>query len=568
LNSLISSTQGLRKLQLITEARKTCPEVVIVLGEELTRFRDASKLLYSFLRAFSWNDRAERLGFDEVSLCQVLRHEGYVGLIAANIQVWMDISDMVDYNIDVINRSDLQNSFFHLSREDPTVGFAFNATQYAGHTFPQSVIGDSTANDDSSSSLRLRLMLGSQLALHLRHQLEEVYGYTSTVGVSTSKLLSKLVGNTNKPRGQTTLIPPYDLDNTNESSIRAFLDDYEIGKIPYIGHKLAHKMREHILGRPARCDNYDAGFSDSESKELVTVGQVRQVPEMSVEFLNKLLVGPGFAHDSGSRIFALLHGVDDSEVARGRNVPRQISIEDSYLRLDSMDHVVKELKMLASRLIERMRIDLTEARTGDEGDRHSKDDPSAAVRRWIGRPESLRLTTRPRMPINADGTRTRTFKRVSRSSPIPSFVFSLSENAEAVADRLVMEALIPLFKRLHPERRGWDLSLMNVAVTNMIDTASESKGATGRDIESMFKRQNTVLDEFRVKEEESLISTDVVPGGKDKGSMLEEPANGYYEDDAVSDASAEDFVYWCHACDQRMPAFAKVAHERFHDMSR
>jgi len=70
-----------------------------------------------------------------------------------------------------------------------------------------------------------------------------------------------------------------------------------------------------------------------------------------------------------------------------------------------------------------------------------------------------------------------------------------------------------------------------------------------------------------VKEEKSLISTDVVPGGKDKKSMLEEPAN-YYEDDAVSDASAEDSVYWCHACDQRMPAFAKVAHERFHNMAR
>ena len=58
--------RGLRKLQLITEAKRVCPEAVIVLGEDLTRFRHASKELYNWLRAATWSDRAERLGFDEV----------------------------------------------------------------------------------------------------------------------------------------------------------------------------------------------------------------------------------------------------------------------------------------------------------------------------------------------------------------------------------------------------------------------------------------------------------------------------------------------------------------------
>jgi DNA polymerase iota len=58
--------RGLRKLQLITEAKKVCPEAVIVLGEDLTRFRDASKDLYGFLQQLIWSGRAERLGFDEV----------------------------------------------------------------------------------------------------------------------------------------------------------------------------------------------------------------------------------------------------------------------------------------------------------------------------------------------------------------------------------------------------------------------------------------------------------------------------------------------------------------------
>jgi len=58
--------RGLRKLQLITEAKKVCPDAVMILGEDLTRFRNASKELYDFLRQSIWSDKAERLGFDEV----------------------------------------------------------------------------------------------------------------------------------------------------------------------------------------------------------------------------------------------------------------------------------------------------------------------------------------------------------------------------------------------------------------------------------------------------------------------------------------------------------------------
>lgn len=58
--------RGLHKLQLIREARKKCPDVIIVLGEDLTRFRNASKDNYNFLRSYTWSNKVERLGFDEV----------------------------------------------------------------------------------------------------------------------------------------------------------------------------------------------------------------------------------------------------------------------------------------------------------------------------------------------------------------------------------------------------------------------------------------------------------------------------------------------------------------------
>lgn len=60
--------RGLYKMQLISEAKRVCPEAIIILGEDLTRFRNASKDLYNFLSEFVWSHKAERLGFDEVWL--------------------------------------------------------------------------------------------------------------------------------------------------------------------------------------------------------------------------------------------------------------------------------------------------------------------------------------------------------------------------------------------------------------------------------------------------------------------------------------------------------------------
>lgn len=60
--------RGLRKLQLIKEAKQICPDVVIVLGEDLSRFRDVSKDLFLYIRSFVWGEKVERLGFDEVCI--------------------------------------------------------------------------------------------------------------------------------------------------------------------------------------------------------------------------------------------------------------------------------------------------------------------------------------------------------------------------------------------------------------------------------------------------------------------------------------------------------------------
>lgn len=58
--------RGVAKLSQVSAARRACPDLVVVDGEDLTPFRDVSKRLYGVLRGYSWGGRVERLGLDEV----------------------------------------------------------------------------------------------------------------------------------------------------------------------------------------------------------------------------------------------------------------------------------------------------------------------------------------------------------------------------------------------------------------------------------------------------------------------------------------------------------------------
>ncbi|KAK2625829.1 hypothetical protein QTJ16_005141 [Diplocarpon rosae] len=550
--------RGLKKLQLITDARTICPDVVIVLGEELGRFRDASKSNYKFLESYSWSGKVERLGFDEV---------------------FLDVSDIVDFNIALLNQNDLSHSFFQLKRNDPTTGFGFDATMVAGHGFPPegSLKFDETHSGDEA--LMMRLVLGSHLAQHLRWQLEEEKGYTSTVGISTNKLVSKLIGNLNKPKAQTTLLPPYTAfeqfgNRVIESNVTKFIDKHDIGKIPGIGFKMSQKIRDYVLSRPA---DFEKGLIYGGTKESVSVVDVRLFPGMAPELLEEILGGPGAERGIGAKAWGWIHGIDDSEVQKAKNVPTQISIEDSYVRLDTLSEVSKELQVLATSLLRRMHVDLLE-----------HDEYTDSIhKRWTAVPKTIRISTRPRPPLNADGTRTRSFKRISRSGPLPSSVLNLKESNGAIVEKLVQETLMPMFRKLHPYPSGWNLSLVSIGVTNMVETASESGTGGGRDIERMFKRQEEVLKEWKVEDKDvppDQISKDpsnelpdidrIDPSAGDEVLDLDMAGSensihltqvtvdetGMWEEDDEDDANRER----CSECGVVMPAFAMAAHERFH----
>ncbi|KAI1800822.1 DNA/RNA polymerase [Daldinia bambusicola] len=581
--------RGVKKLMPISEAHKICPGLVVLSGEDLTPFRDVSKRLWSFLRSHSWSDRAERLGLDEV---------------------FLDVTDVIAYNQELLNHNALQDSFFQLSRHDPEKGFGFDATQFFGCVQPSIDSKDLALLLDNP--LCVRLLLASHLAGYLRLKLEEDFGYTSSGGIATNKTLAKLVGSVNKPQNQTTLLTSRDDD------VRDFMDSHKLRQIPGIGSRIAQLIQDHVLSIKTTPDPRDL-----EIGAKVTVREVRQCPSMSANLLERILDRPGAERGSGEKIWNYLHGVDPSEVKEASDVPTQISIEDTYMArpLNTPTEVMRELRALATSLIRRMRVDLAEAHDPNPSDPASqKDEQQQQQLRWIAYPKTLRLSTviRPKPNNNTSTTSTsETLSRRSRSQPLPSFALNLKDaSIEAVAERLASEAMLPLFRRLHSERQGWNLVLINVCVANMVmvarasETGGNGKGAAAggggaRDIGRMFRTQEDKLREWTVYDPTPValspgLNTTTTTTTSSPPAFVEstdekvlgiEEANAekvietvevakelIEETDPVAMSLDSDAEAWeeeeeeadesqrCHLCGHIIPLFAIPAHERFHSI--
>lgn len=544
----VARARGVRKLQLVSDARKLCPELVLVDGEDLSAFRDVSKKLYALLRAYSWNKKVERLGLDEI---------------------FIDVTDIVAYNLALLNRNTLPDSFFCLSQHDPEKGFSFDASAVAG-----CLAGAGHGLDHLDNPLYVKLVLASHLARYLRSKVEEE-GYTSVCGISTNKLLSKMVGTVNKPNNQTTLL------SLHPDEVIAFMDSYGLRKVPGLGGKITHALESFYLGREADTDTYT-------NVSAVRVGQFRRHPDVTPQMLEKLLGSrSGSERGVGEKIWALLHGVDDTDVKAASSIPTQISMEDTYPGpdggLNTVAEVERELLKLTASLLRRMYVDLAEEefekrKQGPASSTNGHDAGSQAPqkrRQWLAHPKTLRLSTRPKTSYR-DG-KPYNWGRASRSQPLPTFLFSSSTIAEdeTVVGRLVKETLLPMFFTLNPGKTGWNIGMLNICVTNMVPTAAESGAAGGgRDISQMFRRQEDILRDFRVRDEDGDENEDARPGKMLRQESILEgvPEDGVDLDGIDSmDPESETWsdlegIHACHRCGHNIPPLAVAAHERYHDL--
>lgn len=440
------------------------------------------------------------------------------------------MTDIVDYNVECLNRHSLGSSFFYLSRKDPEKGFNCDLTAIAGY-----VEGTTPENPDYDNQRYVRLLLGSHLAMYLRNCLENDFGYTSTCGVSTNKTLSKLVGARHKPQAQTTLMALEDEDTIK------FMDDHKLRKVPGIGSKMGVLIEAKITGeRPIEGETITV-----EDALKVTVGQVRTSPAISPGLLETILGASGGERGVGQKVWALLHGVDPTDVKEASDVPTQISIEDTFGGLNSMPQITEELHKLSYSLIRRLRVDLL---VTDESGEH----------RWLARPKTLRLSIRSWNQMHGQN-----YNRASRSGLFPAFVFDATLDMEHLAERLVVEALLPLLRRLSTEKGPkWNLQLINICAANMVMGAAEGKSGVGRDIANMFKNQDEVLRPWKVLDEdvptEGVETPDHAPE-----EIMEDEVWEKSDQIGIWDISGGDS---CPKCGHSMPSFALPAHLRYHDL--
>ncbi|KFO35150.1 DNA polymerase iota isoform X3 [Fukomys damarensis] len=174
---------GVKKCMKVRDAKEKCPKLVLVNGEDLTRYREMSYKVTELLGEFT--PLVERLGFDEN---------------------FVDLTQIVEKRLQQLQSDDL------------------SAVTMSGHVYNNQSV-------DLHDTMHVRLLIGSQIAAEMRNTMYNQLGLTGCAGIASNKLLAKLVSGVFKPNQQTVLLP--------ESCQDLILGLNHVKEIPGIGYKTA-----------------------------------------------------------------------------------------------------------------------------------------------------------------------------------------------------------------------------------------------------------------------------------------------------------------------------------------
>ena len=171
--------RGVAKMMGVAEAKRACPELVLVPGEDLTPYRQASKRIGAVLAEFGV---VERLGMDEMALDITPRVTaaagGAVGAARWQGHVFRGSGEQLQAE----------------SHRRPTDLRVTAGSQQQGQ-------GQEAPRDEAEE----RLARGSAVAAELRRAVLTRAGYTCSCGIAHNKLLAKLACGLHKPDQQTAL---------------------------------------------------------------------------------------------------------------------------------------------------------------------------------------------------------------------------------------------------------------------------------------------------------------------------------------------------------------------------
>ena len=264
---------GIKKMDLISDATRKCPELVIINGEDLNNYKTYSKRIAELIHLLV--GPSERMGLDE--------H-------------FLDITKQVEDQISSLSETEIKNLRLH------------------GPIFP---------NEEAFSECRCgceqRLAVGSQIASKLREKILQDLKLTCSVGIAHNKLLSKLVGQLNKPNNQTVLAPMSASDFMKELK--------DLRKITGIGERTATRIEE--LG-------------------------INTIADLQTCDTDKLI--KKFGSDMASKLKELSLGFDSSEV-KPSGKPKTVGLEDSCRPISIKSDAQEKFRALLSRLVTQIQDD-------------------------------------------------------------------------------------------------------------------------------------------------------------------------------------------------------------------
>ena len=303
---------GVGKLMRIDTARELCPDIVLLSGEDLTPYREASSTIFAALSAFG---PCQKLGLDEffVDVGAVSREGRWGSCNTWAVPCHVHIATHGTRSAEALEGRGTNYRPQDLRATTPEV----TKMRGGGDDAP-----DEEEDDDSVRLLRA----ASHVAAECKRIVREHTGLTVSIGVATSRVLAKLTSGLHKPDGLTVL---------PRRQGPAFLAPLDVRVLPGVGSAAAPRLRE-------------IGVS--------TIGDLREIPHNRLHHaLTAVPPGGRAVHlpISATRLLELSVGVDTDPVVQS-GPPRSLGVEDSFKGASSFATLATVLRVLAPDLLRRV----------------------------------------------------------------------------------------------------------------------------------------------------------------------------------------------------------------------
>lgn len=345
-SNYVAREYGIKKCMLTTEAIKLCPNLVLVNGENLEKYRQVSQNITQFIQE-KYKVPVEKLGFDEnfVDVTKLVEETFSTSAnsteVNKNLQPCREpdggnISDEDDFSMIVDEKSMLGNQnpkkrksedslkcnenvhkklklISFEDKETLSVVDFHSKTKVVGHVYKD-------IEGKCACGCIIRIIRGTQIANDIRENIFKEYNLTLSAGISCNKLLSKLVGSLHKPNQQTVIFPNAALD---------LMSGIHLRQIPGIGRKMVEKLANNL--------------------NIKTVENLQNATRADL--------CKTFDASTADWLLNVAYGRDSSQV---KNFCKQssIGVEDRYAKpITSLNDFIKECKVLLTRLLVLIRKD-------------------------------------------------------------------------------------------------------------------------------------------------------------------------------------------------------------------